>query len=52
MQDYLLVFYLERGLYTEAYSLTREVRDTAKWKRLRNNLMQPTDPDDRRNKKV
>lgn len=38
-QDYLLVYFLERGYYSDAYNLTREIRNSAKWRRLRSTLL-------------
>ena len=51
IQDYLLVFYLERGLYHEAYSMTKDIRNSAKWERLRTSLAHTNSHEDRRSSK-
>ena len=51
IQDYLLVFYLERGLYHEASSMTKEMRSSGKWQNLRSNLLQSNE-DRRLSKRV
>lgn len=48
IQDYLLVFYLERGLYHEAYSMTKDIRSSVKWQRLRTSLVHSNSHEDRK----